>query len=280
MEVGQQSKVVAIIQARMKSTRLPGKILMPMPIGGEYSILENIINQLKKSHHVIDIYIATSVNSENDALEDVANKNSVNIYRGLEDNVLSRFFNILDSSNYNTAIRVTADNPILDYKILDEVVERHLNSNADYSITKGLPLGMNFEIFKSKSLLKLKTMELSDQDKEHVTPKLRQNDSFKTNEIRLESLDKDSVRLTVDYPEDYLVVSAIYQIALYHKLNIDLDLIKFIAKEYPWLLNINIKKTQKKIYADLKEELKDVIPMLSDLDFKKTVNHLKKNSLK
>ncbi|QTY26396.1 cytidylyltransferase domain-containing protein [Flavobacterium sp. CS20] len=277
---GQQNKIVVIIQTRMKSTRLPGKILMPMPITGEDSILECIINQLKESQFEVDIFIATSVNPENDELEIIAKKNSVKIFRGSENDVLSRFINILESKDYDTAVRVTADNPILDYKILDNAIEEHLSSKTDYSITKGLPLGMNFELFKSRSLLKLKKLKLTTQDKEHVTLKLRQDNSFKINEIKFVCFENESLRLTVDYPEDYLVISTIYQIALHHKLNVGLDLIKFIEKEYPWLLKINAKKTQKKVYNDLDEELKDVIPILSDLNFKKTASLLKKGNLK
>lgn len=275
MAVGPQNKIVAIIQARMKSSRLHGKILMPMPIDGEASILESIINQLKKSQFGPDIYIATSSTTENDTLEFFANNASIKINRGSENNVLDRFITILEENTYDTCIRITADNPILDVELLDKTIEGHLSSDADYTKTEGLPLGMNFEVFNSQSLLSLKDMVLSPQDKEHVTPKLRDNNSFLSNVIAFEKSFENQPRLTIDYPEDYLVVSSIFQLASKYNKEVNLDFIKFIDKEYPWLITINAKKTQKKIYSDFKEELEDVIPMLNELEFDKTVEYLK-----
>lgn len=272
---GLQNKTIAIIQARMQSERLPGKILMPMPIDGDDSLIDQIINLLKKSECISDIFIATSDNSENYGLEIVAQKHSIKLFRGSEDDVLSRFIHIAESFACDTIVRITADNPILDYNLVDKTIKEHFALKADYTRTTGLPIGMNVEVFQSKSLLKLKTMKCSAQDKEHVTPKFRQDCLFNSKNIEMAGLTNKNVRLTIDYPEDYLVLSAIYQIADKYKLEIGLDCIKFVEKEYPWLLTINQNKAQKKIYSDLKEELNDAIVVLKNLDFHNTVNHLK-----
>jgi spore coat polysaccharide biosynthesis protein SpsF len=274
MAAGQQNNnTVAIIQARLKSTRLPGKILMPMPVTGEVTIIERIVKSLKKSQLINEIYIATSVNPENDSLEELCQKNAIKSYRGSEEDVLSRFVNILDHKKYKTAVRLTADNPVLDYNILDKVIIKHHKTGVDYTKTKGLPLGMNFEVFEADSLLKFKAMDLSDDEKEHVTVKFRNDNSFDTNIINLNQKLSD-VRLTIDYPEDYLVVSTLFQLAEKFDKEINLEFINFVNHHYPWLLKINKKSTQKGVYNSLEEEIIDVIPILSNLDFKRTVYHL------
>jgi spore coat polysaccharide biosynthesis protein SpsF len=274
MAAGQQNNnTVAIIQARLKSTRLPGKILMPMPVTGEVTIIERIVKSLKKSQLINEIYIATSVNPENDSLEELCQKNAIKSYRGSEEDVLSRFVNILDHKKYKTAVRLTADNPVLDYNILDKVIIKHHKTGADYTKTKGLPLGMNFEVFEADSLLKFKAMDLSEDEKEHVTVKFRNDNSFDTNIINLNQKLSD-VRLTIDYPEDYLVVSTLFQLAEKFDKEINLEFINFVNHHYPWLLKINKKSTQKGVYNSLEEEIIDVIPILSNLDFKRTVYHL------
>lgn len=274
MVVGQPSNYVAIIQARMQSTRLPGKILKPMPISSNTSILECIVQQLKKSTYKLDIFIATSQNFENQILGIIAKTLGVNFYSGSEEDVWSRFYAILSSNTYPTVVRITADNPIIDHKILDETITSHLLTKVDYTTTQGLPLGMNFEIFQSEAFQKMATMDLTAQDREHVTPMFRQHHSFKTHTYSLQSQVKDTVRLTIDYPEDYLVVSTILEIAHSYQLEIGLDLIQFIQREFPWILEINKEKKQKKIYKNLEDELRDVIPMLQELEFYHTIKQL------
>ncbi len=210
MEVGQLSniRIAFIIQARMQSTRLPGKILMPMPIGTQFTLLGQIINSLKLSKANASIFIATSLNNENDILENVAKVNEVTCYRGSENDVLSRFISILEINTFDVVVRLTADNPIIDIEILDKTIEFHCISNKDYTNTVGLPLGMNFEVIKADALLSLKNKILSQEDREHVTLYLKNSKEYscQTSFIDLNE-DCKNARVTIDYPSDYLVVS-------------------------------------------------------------------------
>lgn len=273
---GQPNRIAVIIQARMKSTRLPGKILLPMPMGSDNSILDCIILQLKRSKYPLNIFIATSINPENDALTAIAEKNQVSLYRGSEDDVLSRFIDILSQQSYDIMVRITADNPILDIRILDNALAIHIDSGADYTATKGLPIGMNFELTKANAMLQLAHLNLSDQDKEHVTLKLKNDTSFKCQYLDYQYFKSEQIRVTVDYPVDYLVTSFLFQIAKQYQIEIGMELIEFAKTKYIWLLDTNQMSVQKKVYDNWEDELAVVIPFLKNLDFFKTVNHLEK----
>lgn len=275
MEVGLLPKVVFIIQARLKSTRLPGKVLLPMPMGGDITVINYIINQLYNSKYLNKIYVATSNNKENEEIiKSISEKSNVYIFRGSEDNVLSRFLSILKVEDCDIFVRLTADNPIIDINILDNLIEMNWSSKSDYTASINLPIGMNFEVVKSRAFLKLSNMELTKQEKEHVTLKIKNDSNFICRYINFEFLNISNIRVTVDYPLDYLVVSFIVQIAIKFKLNIGVELISFVDKQYPWLFNLNVKNIQKNKHSNLRQELKEIIPILNDLDFNKSAEIL------
>lgn len=274
-------KIAFIIQARMQSTRLPGKILMPLPFGNGTPLLGTIINTLKLSKTTHTIIIATSTNPENDLLEDFCRKHQVSCYRGSEDDVLSRFTSILKDSDFDIVVRLTADNPFIDVEILDRALERHFESGSDYTATKGLPLGMNLEIISVSALLSLASKELSNQDKEHVTLFLKTSGLYTLNNI--ESFAKEtyqSVRLTVDYPSDYLVASALFDVHLKTGIAIGLKLVEHCIEHYPWIFESNRNNFQKGNYPSLAEEIENVKPILEQLEFEKVLTLLASQSRK
>jgi spore coat polysaccharide biosynthesis protein SpsF len=274
MEVGQLSniRIAFIIQARMQSTRLPGKILMPMPIGTQFTLLEQIISSLKLSNANASIFIATSLNKENDVLESIANENDVSCFRGSENDVLSRFINILEMNTFDIVVRLTADNPIIDIEILDKTIEFHYISNKDYTKTEGLPVGMNFEIIGANALLSLKNKTLSQEDREHVTLYLKNSDEYscQTSFIDLNDVCQNA-RVTIDYPSDYLVVSSLFSLHLETKIPLGIEIIKHANIKFPFLLKSNQANVQKENYKTLEQEIEKVIPILEELEFKKVV---------
>lgn len=277
MEVGQLSniRIAFIIQARMQSTRLPGKILMPMPIGTQFTLLGQIINSLKLSKANASIFIATSLNNENDILENVAKVNEVTCYRGSENDVLSRFISILEINTFDVVVRLTADNPIIDIEILDKTIEFHCISNKDYTNTVGLPLGMNFEVIKADALLSLKNKILSQEDREHVTLYLKNSKEYscQTSFIDLNE-DCKNARVTIDYPSDYLVVSSLFSLHLETKIPLGIEIIKYTNIKYPFLLKSNQSNVQKANYKTLDAEIEKAIPVLEELEFKRIVSLL------
>jgi spore coat polysaccharide biosynthesis protein SpsF len=270
----QNKKVAFIIQARMKSTRLPGKILMPLPFGDKVPLIGRIIENLQKSTSNHQIIVATSDRSENDVLISVCDNYNVTCFRGSEEDVLSRFTAIIADSDFDVVVRLTADNPLLDISLLDKTLQEHVISGADYTATQGLPLGMNFEVVSAKALLSLSHQNLNSDDKEHVTLFLKRSGLYQHHYTKpCEDL-YASVRVTVDYPADYLLTSALYTLSISKGIPLGIDLIAYCMDNYAWLFDTNKYNFQKGNYPSLAEELKQVKPILEELEFKKTISLL------
>ncbi|WP_324024722.1 hypothetical protein QSV08_16015 [Maribacter sp. BPC-D8] len=278
MEDGQQNKkVVFIIQARMQSSRLPGKVLMPLPLWGAKPLLMWVIEELRKSKHCGEIVIATSKNKENDSLEDFCIKNEITCFRGEEDDVLSRFITILRDADYNTVVRLTADNPIIDINTLDETINFHLLEENDYTCTDILPTGMNFEVIRAQSLLKMPDQVLTENDREHVTLFIRNNQKYKKgvfNPVLNKSL--KYLRLTVDYASDLLVTSSVLQYGERNGLR-GLKLVQAVLIDAPYIFQANTSNIQKKQFKDAKNELNFAIQILQKYDLHRSVSLLEKH---
>ena len=274
MEVGQSNKIVAIIQARMQSTRLPGKVLMPLPFNSETSILGQIFNQLRKSKFNPILIVATSKSKADDEIATFCARNHILVHRGDENDVHSRFFEILQNSEYTTAIRVTGDNPIIDFELLDFVLQNHIESQSNYSYTSDLPVGMNFEVFDVKSFLKMSIMDLTNEEKEHVTLKFKTVDSFLKKMININSGIDHKIRVTIDYPSDYLMLSFLYDIAKQNDIEPGIKLIQFVLRKYPWVFQVNESNFQKKQFTTEIEEIYYSVDLLNSIDLKKSAQYL------
>lgn len=269
MEVGLLNKKVAfIIQARMKSTRLPGKILLPIPLGNGKPLLSWIIDELKNSRYNGEIIVATSCNQENDVLASFCNLNNIDCFRGNEENVLSRFVAIAKQNKYECIVRLTSDNPIIDIAVLDDTIAMHFADCNDYTRTEGLPIGMNFEVISSETLQDMENHPISDADKEHVTLFVRNSGRYKIGVYSPVINPKiKRLRLTIDYASDYSLLSTILT---QYDDKTDLKGIKIIEetfKKHPWIFETNAKNFQKKQYNNIGEEIKEAILFLKRFDF-------------
>jgi spore coat polysaccharide biosynthesis protein SpsF len=267
-------KVGAIIQARMKSSRLPGKILMPIPFPNGKPLLWWIVNGVLKCKLIDEIILASSLNKENDLLEAFCASNSVKLFRGSETDVLSRFIQIVRQNRLDIIIRLTGDNPIIDATLLDKTILHHIESQNDYTHTSGLPLGMNFELITAKTILSLEDKILSNEDIEHVTHYVRNHSDFKKEEVRLfpnEQLGK--IRLTIDYPSDFAALSMIFSLLGSGEFP-DLNLIRKIKLERDWLFDINAGNRQKQQYFSIFDEIQDAIKLLQQNDLNRAVEVL------
>jgi len=249
MEAGQLNKIRVgfVIQARMKSTRLPNKVLMNVPVGSGKPIIQWIVDELKDSVFKGEVIVATSVNSENNVLFDYCRSKNIKCFRGSEEDVLSRFIEIQKNEHFDVVVRCTGDNPILDIAILDKTIQFHLNNKNEYTKTESLPLGMNFEMMSSSAMLDLQNQNLSDSDKEHVTLFIRNNDFYRKG-VYCPSVNNDvrELRLTVDYPSDLILVSSL--LSMVNKNNdseFGLALVERAFKECPWIFDVNSGNIQK-----------------------------------
>ena len=278
MEVGLSNKKIAfIIQARMQSTRLPGKILLPIPLGNGKPLLSWIIDEVKMSKYKAEIIIATSVNSENDILVSFCEQNQVHCYRGDEEDVLSRFIAIAKNGNYDCIVRLTADNPIIDCAILDETIFHHFNETNNYTSTDGLPTGMNFEVISTKTLLDVENYSLTAADREHVTLFVKNSGKYSLGvyKPRINPLLK-TLRLTVDYPSDYALLSSILTQSVSDRNQNGIKLVEKTFNLHPWLFETNSNNFQKIHFNDVSQELKAAIDFLNQFDFHRAADLLKK----
>lgn len=263
----------------MKSTRLPGKILLPLPFSDGLPMISRIINSLNKSRYGGQIIVATSKDKENDILINYLESIEVAYFRGEELNVLSRFVTITESKSFDVVVRITSDNPILDYDLLDEVLDNHIRNNNDYTFTTSLPVGMNFEIIKGSSLISLATETLSDADKEHVTLFIKNSKKFKKQEYIFKEIFSEllKLRITVDYPADYALLSLIYTI-LKNKETIRYNDLFKIHQNFPWIFEVNEMHFQKQQFLNLNDEIQESTRILEYYDYKASASLLKNNS--
>jgi len=277
-------KIAAIIQARMSSTRLPGKVLKELPFNSGITCLEQVIRRLKKSKKLNGIIIATTEEKEDDNIIGIAKKENVKYFRGSKENVLSRYYLTAKENNIDIIVRVTSDCPCIDPDIIDLAIDAHINKMADYTsntLTRTYPHGLDVEIFNFSTLEEVYRKANKDYEKEHVTPYIYKNPQiFKINEIKApKELYAPDIRITLDTEEDYALLCAVYDYLYSKNSYFNAYEIVNLFKEKPWLKLINKKVVQKKIFNTLEEELKEAIRVLSLQDLKKARDFLKKNLL-
>jgi spore coat polysaccharide biosynthesis protein SpsF len=212
--------ILAIVQARMGSTRMPGKVLKEL-MG--YPLLGHIYERLSSCHQIRQTVVATSNQSQDQAIVDFCNDQGIPVFQGSENDVLDRFFYVSCKYKPQHIIRVTADCPLIDPNLVGKVITKYLNEDLDYcSIATGagsyqdqgkgaFPDGLDCEIFRFSALEEAWTLAQTSLQREHVTPYIwQQEKKFKLGKLYC-PYDYGDYRLTVDYPEDFALVEKIYQ---------------------------------------------------------------------
>lgn len=202
-------KVVAIVQARMGSTRLPNKVMKP--ING-VPMIELLLGRLSKATLVNQIVVATSIDDRNKVLVDHVQKIGYACEQGSENDVMERYIQAAKKYQADVVIRITGDCPLVDPVLVDECVQRFLDQDVDYlcnNYPPTLPDGLDIEVFKLAALEKAQEESDKPFDHEHVTPYLREPGKFKTATIK-NTEDFSSLRWTVDEPADFVVVEKVF----------------------------------------------------------------------
>ena len=244
-------KVGAIIQARTGSTRLPNKVFAKI-LGKP--LLWHIYNRITYSKLIDTIIIATTDKKEDDIIEVWANENNVLIYRGDENDVLSRFYNAAFANNIDIIVRVTADDPFKDPILIDEAIIELVNKNLNFVFNNNpptFPEGLDVEIFDFNSLKTANNESTSLFEREHVTQYFFKNlERFK--HINLTSTDNySSLRWTIDTSYDLKMTEIVYE-SLYKKNQIFLyqDILNLI-KQKPHIAKINSNIERSDMYKNL-----------------------------
>lgn len=198
-----EDRLGIILQVRMGSTRLPGKILMPI---GNKALLDHILYRLNRLRHSATTVIATSETSKDDIIESFCIERAVACYRGSEANVLDRYYQCATAYGFRHIIRLTGDNPFLDIDELDNLIDLHLASGTDYANSfASLPMGVGTEIFTFEALERSWREGKSPHHLEHVNEYILENPQIFKTALLSVAADKNrpDIRLTVDTMEDY-----------------------------------------------------------------------------
>ena len=205
--------VVAILQARMTSTRLPGKVLREM--AGK-TMLEHVVERVSAARLVDQVVIATTTEPSDDVLYDFCVERGWSVVRGSMEDVLSRFVLAADTFSADVIVRVTTDCPLADPDLIDDVVRVLMCSDYDYVSNRlppeerTIPLGLDVECFWRSALDNAGTNAAVGPEREHVTPYIYNNrKKFRCVHLRYPEIGKPDLRLTVDTQEDFQTVTSI-----------------------------------------------------------------------
>lgn len=226
-----------IIQARMGSSRLPGKVLMK--IDSQHTILEFVINQLKSSNLIDQIVIATTNLKEDDEIEKFSCKMNVKCFRGNTTNVLDRYFKCAKKFNFSTIVRITADCPLIDPQIVDKVIMKFNEGHFDYvsnKLNRTFPQGTETEVFSFKSFTQVWHKAKNLSEREHVTPYYYTNNFFKIASIQ-HTNNISNLRWTIDRINDLNFIQKV--VSLIESRPILLHHILDVLSTNPNLIEIN-----------------------------------------
>ena len=229
--------VLAILQARTSSHRLPRKVLRT--ILGRAMILRQL-DRLKNSQAIDQIILATSLDVSDDELVSVVTKEGGRVYRGSLEDVLSRYYECAKTYRPRTVVRVTGDCPVIDWHVVDDVIRCHIRDGNDYTrTTEYFPDGLDTEVFTFDALEKSYQEAEFPSEREHVTLYIRNHpELFRIGYVDAEE-DWSIERWTVDEPQDFLFIERIYELLFSKTPDFDMYDILELLREYPELRKIN-----------------------------------------
>jgi len=235
------SNLLAIVQARCGSTRLPRKIFKSL---SNRPLIWHVVNRLKYSKFINQIIVATTTNSEDDELVSWCIENDVLFYRGEVNDVLSRFYGAAIKFNAKDIIRVTADDPFKDPIIIDEVADFYFKQNLDFAYNNKpptFPEGLDVEIFSIKALKLAQSLSSDNFEREHMTQFFFRNPKFFKQLNYAQKKDESYFRWTIDTLNDYEMAAEVYK-ELFNENSIFLknDIINLLTiRKDIYELNIN-----------------------------------------
>tara|TARA_B110000971_G_C20022354_1_gene506990 strand:- start:1133 stop:1891 length:759 start_codon:yes stop_codon:yes gene_type:complete len=240
-------KIILITQARIGSTRFPGKVLKTI---GSSTILGVHLHRLKKSKLIDHIIVATTKESESEEIISISRKEKVEFFKGSTNDVLDRFYNAAKPYDPDFVVRVTSDCPLIDPKLIDSIIKTAVDKGIDYCsnvLDLSYPDGQDIEVFKFSVLKDAWLNSNLKSEREHVTPFIIKNTDFKGGNL-YKSLNYSlktkfsQIRMTVDEKEDLITIKY-----LINQLGIDNDWIeyaKYIIENPEMFKNQNIARNE------------------------------------
>jgi spore coat polysaccharide biosynthesis protein SpsF len=202
---------LAILQARMSSTRLPGKVLMPI-VGKP--MIQLHLERLARCKNIDHLVVATSDHTEDNAVAELCQNLGVQCYQGSLDNVLDRFYQAASLHPADNIVRLTADCPMADPQLIDKVIEQHITEQNDFTTNASphtFPDGVDVEVMRFSAMRQAWQNADTAYQQEHVTPYITDRpEQFKI-ASHISPVNYNQQRWTVDYPEDFALVKFVYE---------------------------------------------------------------------
>ena len=242
-------KTGIIVQARMTSTRLPGKVLLPIL---DIPLLCYQIERLKRTKLSDELIIATTLNEGDMPIVRLCEREGVLYYRGSEQDVLARYYEAANRFKLDTVVRVTSDCPLIDPAVVDQGIEMYKEAQEHYdyvsnALHRTYPRGMDVEVFSMKTLREAYAEGRMETDREHVTPFIyRHPERYKLGDL-LYVRDESQHRWTVDTREDFQLVKRLLEEAYPGKPQFNLEDLLGIIRLHPDWSEINAHIEQKKL---------------------------------
>jgi spore coat polysaccharide biosynthesis protein SpsF len=202
---------LAIVQARLGSSRMPGKVLEPLE---GCALILRLVDRVERATELDGVVVATSDTRADDRLAAALEDAGVAVRRGPLDDVLSRYLGVVDEFRPDVVVRLTGDNPLVDPDVIDDVVRAQAASGADYvsnSLERSYPYGLDVEVVRSDALRRLQELDPPAAEREHVTMGLYRRPELFTVRQVVQPVDHSELRWTVDYPEDFAFVAEVYR---------------------------------------------------------------------
>ncbi|MEN0057471.1 MAG: glycosyltransferase family protein [Bdellovibrio sp.] len=242
--------IAVIVQARLGSTRLPGKVLMD--IAG-YPLIHHVFARLKPSTLVNKFILATTDLPQDDALAEWAAQQGLDCYRGSETDVLDRYYQAAKIFKVDIVVRVTADDPFKDYRMLDAMLAELETKKKDFISNNNppsFPEGMDLEIMTFESLQKAAQQARDSFEREHVTQYIyRHPEMFKIANFRNQEGDFSDLRWTLDTEADLTMTRAVYENLFSSKSLFQYEDILLLAERKPEIMTINKNQKRSAMYS-------------------------------
>lgn len=241
-------KIVASIEARMNASRLPGKMMLPL--AGE-PVIARVVERLRPSRYIDEVIVASTVNPLDDLIEYACTKIDCMCFRGSEDDVMGRVIEAVKSVNGDLIIEINGDCPMVDHRILDQVIEGYFSGEYDYAsnmtaLGSGYPDGFDVQVFSLEVLEKVAGKTNDPVDRSHVSyPIYSQPQRFKCFTLRApENMAWPELELLLDEKEDYFFLDSIYrELSQTNELFSAEDVVNLL-RQFPELLSVieNVKR--------------------------------------
>lgn len=239
-------KIIATIEARMTSSRLPGKVLMQ---AGGKPMLEHLVNRLRKVPSLDEIVLATTVNATDDVLVEFAKKQGITFYRGSENDVMSRVIGAAESVGADVIVEITGDCPVIDPMLIEQAIRIFMANRADYVNNvevPGYPGGMDTQVYRLETLKRSAAMTDDVLDHEHVTLHIRNHTEIFSHLyiVAPPDLHWPDLHLVLDEPKDYeLLKRVIEHFEPINPLFSCLDVIHLLRNKPDWVaLNHDVRR--------------------------------------